>query len=879
MLQGSSPGPPSGGHQGGDLDVTRQWRTLHGTPGADDGIDRAGLLPLGQEPQPLLHEARTSSLGAHERGDRSRVRWAMELTRGRHGAPVVVGLGAARPEGLGQCEGGRRDRDLVDRSCGLGPHGGIRVLKSANELGRLATAERHHRTAADIRGVALEQAEQLPIGRCLQRVDGFAPEPGVLGGPLLDHRLDPLEHLGREARLGRHRERSQGRRTLAPRVREEGALDEGRGRPLAEFAEGAQGLDPHLGISVLEERDEGAADAADERPLSGNGLGTPDAVEPTERMLGGLAGHLQEEPDALAQHLAPRRRSQGPRHQLQLGLLTHIEGRVEEQPLQLPWLSSAHPLAQERLDLPDRGVVAMAFRLQLEHAPLAGHPPAADPVAHVELAVRTEVTVRREEVPHERLGLDEGEPGPLGLVADPHDRGPLRSPPEVAQEEGAGELTPPLIGHASEPRRPRADIGDGRRQEPGLVLVIGLPLPLRVPGPPGVGPVHVLVVVPPPRVATRDDVDPARLVPTVGVVVPGEEITALVEGELLGVPQTRGVELEVRAVQLAPQHGAPVRELEVLPLRPNVQPAVPDGEVQPAIEADPEPVHVVPEEGDLDAEAPVDRLPRIGDAVPVDVLQAPEVGDAGEPDLFPPDEEAGADPLRGALEPIRVDGGRIARPVLVRVHEEPDPVVLPLVRSEAIPCPTAHVGDTVLDGARRELVLQPVHVGPHVGDPRVDPEGLRDPDAAVVVDIEADRIGEVGLLGPEVSRPALRHADPLQGLAPLVRGLVHAGGVAVGAGGADLVLRGGRDGGGDKEAEGRLHAPSLPGRTQGLPSDPTRPIVAQDEAHDSGIALDTSRVPRRPQVQVVGGPRETGSRGPSLPPPGSHLGLQAQQFP
>ena len=78
----------------------------------------------------------------------------------------------------------------------------------------------------------------------------------------------------------------------------------------------------------------------------------------------------------------------------------------------------------------------------------------------------------------------------------------------------------------------------------------------------------------------------------------------VVEDELLGVSEARGVELEVRAVRLTAEDRAGVGEVEVLALfGREVHAAVTDGEVEPAVRAEAQAVEVMPAQGDVDAVA------------------------------------------------------------------------------------------------------------------------------------------------------------------------------------------------------------------------------------------------------------------------------------
>ena len=82
------------------------------------------------------------------------------------------------------------------------------------------------------------------------------------------------------------------------------------------------------------------------------------------------------------------------------------------------------------------------------------------------------------------------------------------------------------------------------------------------------------------------------------------------------------------AVEIAAQHGAADSGLtKCLSPCVDVEAAVADAEVQPAVGADDQAVHVVAAEGDAHAVAVRERLANVGLAVAVVVRQQPQVGE------------------------------------------------------------------------------------------------------------------------------------------------------------------------------------------------------------------------------------------------------------
>src|SRR6185503_9361791 len=67
---------------------------------------------------------------------------------------------------------------------------------------------------------------------------------------------------------------------------------------------------------------------------------------------------------------------------------------------------------------------------------------------------------------------------------------------------------------------------------------------------------HELMPDPPSVVGAFDDMNPARLVAAIGVVVASKEIADVVERKMLRIAQTRRIEFESAAVRPAAKNGA-----------------------------------------------------------------------------------------------------------------------------------------------------------------------------------------------------------------------------------------------------------------------------------------------------------------------------------
>ena len=226
-----------------------------------------------------------------------------------------------------------------------------------------------------------------------------------------------------------------------------------------------------------------------------------------------------------------------------------------------------------------------------------------------------------------------------------------------------------VVGHAG---RPVGDVTARRHHVGGLLVVRQAPDLLGVPRAQPHRVVHLLVAQPPAAVAALDDVHPARRVAAVGVVVAGEQVAVLVEGQLLRVAQADGHDLQLRAVGVAAQHRAGVGVGEDLARGLDVEAAVADGEVDAAVGAHFQAVAVVAQVRRVDAVAVVQRLLVVGLAGALGVLQEPQVGDAGVPDLAVAGEQAGADAGLRGVEAVGEDGGPVRDAVAVGVLQLPE---------------------------------------------------------------------------------------------------------------------------------------------------------------------------------------------------------------
>ena len=515
----------------------------------------------------------------------------------------------------------------------------------------------------------------------------------------------------------------------------------------AAVAEHPRGLRPHLVVRVLQQRKQRTARVELAQ--------APDRVQPLQPVRRLLRRLAQDLGGALTAH------------QLLLRREPHPLIAVPHQRRELGGRLLRHPLG-DALGRLLRGVAVGRRIRHPEHAPLPRPLPALDPVGHVERAVGPELAVGRHRVPEELLVRDDLEARAAVLHADGAD-----AAREVAEEELAG----PAVGEAGagvdgEARRPRAhEAGGGKDVGGGLPDLLGHPgapageAGRRIAGRgrgPGLG--RELEPGAPAEVGPLDHVQEAGGVAHVHVVLAGDEVAGGVERQLLRVAQAKREDLEVRAVEVAAEHGAHVGILEPLALvRHDVEAAVAHREVQLAVGPEGQPVQVVTDELEADAEPREDGLALLGDAVAVPVRQLPEVRHAGEPDLALPREDAGGEAVDHRLEAVGEHGRAVGAPVAVAVLEQPDGLGLDLEAAGVGAEPAADEGLVVGDAAGGRVLVEAAHVVADVEHAAAVPARLGHEDAAALVDREADRVLELRLGGPEADLEALGGAELADG--------------------------------------------------------------------------------------------------------------------
>ena len=252
---------------------------------------------------------------------------------------------------------------------------------------------------------------------------------------------------------------------------------------------------------------------------------------------------------------------------------------------------------------------------------------------------------------------------------------------------------------------------------------------------------HRLVFHFPAGVGAFHDVDDAGSVALVGIIIHGEAVAELVEGDFLGIAQAEVNHFEVRTIGLKTEDGATVMRVVFLTfLGGEVEAAVADGTPDAAVRADGEAVHIMAGKRDAHTEAFFDDLALRGDAVVLGVLQHPELRDAGEVDVIVPRHHAGAGAVEDVVELVAEDLlGRESAVGLLAAHVADDFGLGRHPFNRLLGLPLIVHGQAVGDGLGGKVVVVPEEVVTIVLDAETEAMGLRHVDATVVA--EGDRGG------------------------------------------------------------------------------------------------------------------------------------------
>ena len=180
----------------------------------------------------------------------------------------------------------------------------------------------------------------------------------------------------------------------------------------------------------------------------------------------------------------------------------------------------------------------------------------------------------------------------------------------------------------------------------------------------------------PASLASLHEVDDPGEISAVAVVVAGKQVAVVVEGKFLGIANSGGEDLEIRAIRVHPEDRTAsaahhIGQNATVWQRDAVA-AVAHRVVELPIRAPDEAVKIVTLERGLDAVAGRERLFGVGNAIAVAVVEAIDAGDLGHPDRTVLGEDAGRDPVHGIVElgdHATAVGGAIANKVALKLSE------------------------------------------------------------------------------------------------------------------------------------------------------------------------------------------------------------------
>ena len=361
------------------------------------------------------------------------------------------------------------------------------------------------------------------------------------------------------------------------------------------------------------------------------------------------------------------------------------------------------------------------------------------------------------------------EPGPLGLHPERFEPAATRV---VAHDEAVlVALRQRRAAREQEAAGPGADLADRRHDPRRLTRVRKVPQLLREPRAAHCRRCHRhrLIRHVPAAVAVFDHVHEARVVALVAVVVVGEQVAVLVEGEFLGVAQAAHHDFEIGAVRIAAEDAAGALAFERLAfLRRDVEAAVADGEVEFAVWAEDEPVEVVAVEGAVHAEAFEQLLALIRDARALGVLELPQVRNASEVHVAVVGEHAGREAIEWVVEPAGEHGAFVRLAGTGRVFEEPHLIgrvgeVIHALRELASPL-LVHL-EAVGVRAKLEFVVEPEAeveggIAAVLRGSATETILLRHIDAALLIDADRHRAREHRLGREQFHLHARRQAEP-----------------------------------------------------------------------------------------------------------------------
>ena len=382
-------------------------------------------------------------------------------------------------------------------------------------------------------------------------------------------------------------------------------------------------------------------------------------------------------------------------------------------------------------------------------AALARAAPALHPVAEIEAALDAELHVGDEHFPQELRRLGDFVGRAFRTIGEREDAAGRGRAPIGEKKVAVVTARKARAGIEREAARTRAGVAQRRQMPRGLAGPGHVPEALAVPRTREFRALQVLKTDAPAVVGALDNLQPARAIADVGVVVADKKIAAVIEGQRHRIAQAPRDQLGVGAVEIAAQHAAAIGAGEDASVALHVKSAVAHAEVQFAVGAESQAVQLVSRVTEMHAEAVQNRLAL--DAFAVVIFEPPDIGRGGEPDVAIPREDALGGAGVGFVEAGGEDGGVIELAVAAARFEEADEFGDALARrggGVGAEAAVDVIGQRGMRG-RGEIVIEPVEVRENGADVVRKTVALADEEAALLIDAERDGMLELRLVGDE----------------------------------------------------------------------------------------------------------------------------------
>src|SRR5258706_13124081 len=296
--------------------------------------------------------------------------------------------------------------------------------------------------------------------------------------------------------------------------------------------------------------------------------------------------------------------------------------------------------------------------------------PAGHPIGNVKATVDSEILVGAKDLPNKLALVDQLEPGTFRLHCERMNAA-ARATAEIAQEEvfpvAVRQTCAGKIGQAG---RFIGKGRNGRNNKSGLSIKLRIAKALGHPNTAGVRRVDKLVTHAPSTVATFHNVDPARRIAAVGIVVAREKISVLVEREFLRIAQAARENLQVRTIRVAAKDRAHLGFFDDIRAVLYVEAAITDTEIKPAVRTKAQAVQIMSEKAGADAVTALQGFFHISSSGACGVLKQVEVGNACVPNLAAAGQKSRADAIVEVVEAVRKDGGLIGFAVAIAIDQQ-----------------------------------------------------------------------------------------------------------------------------------------------------------------------------------------------------------------